>query len=180
MKARVEQEDIFLRLGLLLVQVLKGEIFIDTIEVAYVFPGHHVTCLHVRISEITKLFSLTLGGNISAHARNFRASGFSLLLLTFLGYSYRSCHAQVLLLIRLLRNVRVGLGVHRQCLVIENTTRYLTFLAEYSKEEASLVIIVRVKAHAALKVQGVFHDSLPFLVVIVSVVLVEHGLAKCV
>ena len=51
-------------------------------------------------------------------------------------------------------------------------------LMENGTEEASLIVVLRIKSHAFCKPEWIFHDTSPFLIIVISVVFVEHSLAE--
>ena len=87
MQARVEQHDILLRLCLLEVQVIVGEIVIYAKELLDTLPGLSVIFVQVGILELFKLVSLGLGRHCSAQAHHFDACTLYSLPLFLLGLS---------------------------------------------------------------------------------------------
>ena len=53
-------------------------------------------------------------------------------------------------------------------------------LREYGAEKASLVVILRIESHALGKSEWVLQDISAFLVVVISVYIMEHSLAQSV
>ena len=51
-------------------------------------------------------------------------------------------------------------------------------LMENGAEEASLIVVLWVESHALGKSEWIPHDTSPLLVVVISVVIVEHRLAE--
>ena len=74
--------------------------------------------------------------------------------------------------------MRVGPSIHGHAGVVDVAAGHILFFAEHCHKEATLVVIVRVESHAPGQVEWVAKHSSAFLVVMVSVVLMEHGLTQ--
>ena len=74
--------------------------------------------------------------------------------------------------------MRIGPSIHGHAGIIDVATGYILFFAEHCHKEAALVVIVWVESHAPGQVERIAKHSPAFLVVVIGVILMEHGLTQ--
>ena len=169
-EARVEKDNIFLRLRLLTVQVIEWEVIINTVEVSDVFPSCHVTGLEVSVFKLFEFIFLSLGSHCTTQARKLDTRSLNSTFFVLFSFSNRRNQAQFLALTCryaffipcsvllgleplckvikliehvLLANVWIGPSVHGHRLVIDDTTWCFAMLTEDSNKETTLIVVVR-------------------------------------
>ena len=200
----IQHHDVLLLLGLLVIEVLRGEQLVDAEELLDVLPRLHVLGLQVCEFELLLLIFLSFGfhrstetgalnralfvyfGHILPKLGHFfrqpkvfpLARGHAIQNISFslLGFEPR-CELIQLVGCALLAHLGIRPGVHRHRGVKDLATLDICMFLEDGHEEAALVVILWVEPHTPFEVQWVTEVDAALGIVPVRVVLVEHGLA---